>query len=366
MKIAFIAPRYHTNQTSLVRYLVESNHKVSFYVLTIGQNEDHTSLKPILINLSNAIKFIKLLIKANNPLFDYRYGLPSISELLRFKSSKYDLIIIRDPMNLISLSYILWAKIIGVRVILYIQREVHQKGSFNIKEIIEKFFIKIFNTQCISPCLGNVKFKKTNNKINYLPFCLHANYYTKKWFLNDKINILTIGKFIGRKNHLLLIRALSKIKINNNFRLTIIGECSTSEHFKNLEKIRREIEISGLDIEILINLNPNNVKDMYKSHDLFVLPSVNEPASVSNLEAMAYGLPVITTDSNNTSCYTQHEYNGYIIKSNDIESLQEKIEFFLSHKSTLIQFGNNSLVLVKNKYNPDINYKNYFEHTINY
>ena len=44
------------------------------------------------------------------------------------------------------------------------------------------------------------------------------------------INILTIGKFISRKKHLLLIRALSMIKSKNNFQLTIIGECSSKEH----------------------------------------------------------------------------------------------------------------------------------------
>ena len=254
MKIAFLAPRYHTNQISLVRYLVESGHKVNFHVIRISQSEDHTFIKPMLINLNIAIKFIKLFLKNNNPLFDYRYGLPSISELLKFKSNKYDLAIIRDPINLMGLSYILWSKIIGVKIILYIQREVHKKNTFNIIEIIEKFFIKILNTHCISPCLGNTKFKKNNNKITYLPFCLHANNYAKEWFLNDKINILTIGKFINRKNHSLLIRALSMIKINNNFKLTIIGECSNSEHFNNLKKIKREIKCFKIKKKIFIEL----------------------------------------------------------------------------------------------------------------
>jgi len=365
MNIAFLSPRYHTNQISLVKYLLKSKHQVSFYALRIGQSEDHLSIKPTLINLNYCIKIIKIFFKSNNPLFDYRYGLPSISELLKFKSNKFDLFIIRDPINLISLAYFFWAKLIGVKIILYIQREVYKKNSFKIIELIEKIFLIIFKVECISPCLGNIKYKKFSSKINYLPFCLPVRNYKKKWFLNNKINILTIGKFINRKNHLLLINALSLIKNKNNFQLTIIGECSSNEHLINLKKIKREIKLSGLKINIWTNVKPKNIKNFYKEHDLFVLPSVNEPASISNLEAMAYGLPVITTDTNNTSCYTEHGRNGFIVKSNNLKNLRQKIEFLIHNKSKLMQYGEKSISLVKQKYNPDINYKKYFEQKIN-
>jgi glycosyltransferase involved in cell wall biosynthesis len=365
MNIAFLSPRYHTNQISLVKYLLRSKNQVTFYVLRIGQSEDHLSLKPTLINLNYFCKIIKIFFKSNNPLFDYRYGLPSINELLKFKSNRFDLIIIRDPINLISLSYFLWAKLIGVKIILYIQKEIYKKKSFKIKEIIERIFLAIFKVECFSPCLGNSKYKKIISKITYLPFCLPVSNYKKKWFLNNKINILTIGKFINRKNHLLLIRALSLIKNKNKFQLTIIGECSSEEHFIYLKKIKKEIKLSGLDINIWINIRPKDIKDFYKEHDLFVLPSVNEPASISNLEAMAYGLPVITTDTNNTSCYTEHGGNGFIVKSNNLENLREKIEFLILNKNKLMQFGKKSISLVKQKYNPNVNYKKYFERKLN-
>ena len=113
----------------------------------------------------------------------------------------------------------------------------------------------------------------------------------------------------------------------------------------------------GLKFNILVNNKPSAVQKLYKNHDLFVLPSVNEPASISNLEAMAYGLPVITTDSNNTSCYTEDGENGYIVKSNDIEDLFEKLKQLILNKSQIIKFGNKSRTVVKEKYNPNINYK---------
>ena len=72
-------------------------------------------------------------------------------------------------------------------------------------------FIKASNNRCISPCLGNLKYKNYSTKTTYLPFCLPVNSTKKKWYSNNMINILTIGKFISRKKHLLLIRDLSMI-----------------------------------------------------------------------------------------------------------------------------------------------------------
>ena len=52
IKIAFLAPRFHTNQIALVKYLLKSKNQVSFYVTRIGKSEDHSSIKPKIISLN--------------------------------------------------------------------------------------------------------------------------------------------------------------------------------------------------------------------------------------------------------------------------------------------------------------------------
>ena len=361
MKIVFLAPRYHTNQISLVEYLQRSKNLVFFYVTRIGHSEDHSLLKPHIIKINFISKLISFFIRSKNHLFNYNYGIPSIKEMVNFISNKYELIIIRDPISLMGLTYFFLAKLSGTKIIFYFQKEVHNKNSFKIKDIVLRLFIMIFNEKCISPCLGNIKYKKLIKKIKYLPFCLPIIIYKKIWFLNDRVNILTVGKFTNRKNHLLLIRALLMLKVKTNFQTTIVGECTTAEHLIYLKKVKKDVQKSGLNINILINITPKVIKKLYRKHDLFVLPSVNEPASISNLEAMAHGLPVITTDTNKTSCYTEHGINGFIVKSNNVENLSKKIEFLLNNKTKLKKFGNKSFDIVKKKNNPKIIYRKYFE-----
>jgi len=361
MKIALLAPRYHTNQISLVKFLLKNKHDVVFFVTRKGKSEDHSLLKPTVINLSVISKFVKFFFKSKNVLFDYNFGIPSIKELWKFQSNRFDLLIIRDPLNLVGLIYLIWSKLIGIKVILYVQREVYRKKNFfSIKQILESFLSNLLKSKIISPCLGNPKNVISDNKMIYLPFCLPAS-KKKKWFLNNEINILTIGKFVPRKKHLLLIRALSMIKVKNNFKLTIIGECTTKEHRVYLKQLKEEIKLRDLKVNILINVNPANVKKIFKKNDLFVLPSVKEPASVSNLEAMSFGLAVITTDTNQTSCYTEHGINGFKIKSNNIEDLVQKLELLLNNKVKLKKFGRSNLNIMQKKYNPEIVYKKFFE-----
>jgi len=109
---------------------------------------------------------------------------------------------------------------------------------------------------------------------------------------NDTFNVLCVSRLIERKGIHFLLDAWKKlIEKNQNSKLFIVGEGDMKTVL--LEKSEK------LGITNSVNFTGRLVHektiDMYKKADVFVLPSMNEGMSNTILEAMACGLPIVST-----------------------------------------------------------------------
>lgn len=114
-------------------------------------------------------------------------------------------------------------------------------------------------------------------------------FYNTK-FEGERNNIVTTGRLVPQKNHKLLIRAFASIADRVADDLIIYGEGALRSELKAL--------ISELHMEKRIFL-PGSIKDVaetIKSAKLFVLSSDYEGMPNSLMEAMALGIPCISTD----------------------------------------------------------------------
>ena len=98
------------------------------------------------------------------------------------------------------------------------------------------------------------------------------------------------------------------------------------------------------------------MEQQYECADLFVIPSTGEPASISQLEAMAFSIPVICSDTNGTACYVENGQNGYQFEDQNADSLQACIEIFLKNPSKINDMGRNSSQYLKQ----NCQFKNYY------
>ncbi len=94
----------------------------------------------------------------------------------------------------------------------------------------------------------------------------------------------------------------------------------------------------------------------YARHDVYVLPSYDEPAAVSHLEAMAHGLPVICSDSNGKKYYIEEGEMGYVFRSQDSDDLTEKLHEVIRDREKLVQMGERCYDFVESDLDPDIYY----------
>lgn len=130
--------------------------------------------------------------------------------------------------------------------------------------------------------------------------------------------ILSVGQFIPRKGYDLLLNACEKIP--KTIGVYIVGGEPTEEYLS----IQRELNLTNVHFEGF--KRKNDLAEYYKAADLFVLPTREDIWGLVINEAMAYGLPVVTTDK----CVAGVEMirdgeNGYIVPVDNIEKLTEAI-----------------------------------------
>ena len=135
---------------------------------------------------------------------------------------------------------------------------------------------------------------------------------------SEKHVVLAIGQFIHRKGFDVLLKAAAAL--GEEVGIYIIGGVPTDAYLK----LRNELMLQNVHF---LDFQPKDRLALcYKAADLFVLPTREDIWGLVINEAMAYGLPVITTDR----CVAGLELvedgvNGYIVPVGDVDALAEKI-----------------------------------------
>jgi glycosyltransferase involved in cell wall biosynthesis len=176
--------------------------------------------------------------------------------------------------------------------------------------------------------------------IHWIPFTLpesftdKPNMYVEKSD-QSKFQFVTIGKFVERKNILMMVEVFSKNQKfkDSNCELIIIGECTTLEHRLLLQKLEQLLQSCGVanKIKVLRNLNHEEVQKILRKSQVFLLQSTKEPASISILEAMGNANVLILNPKSGTASYPGDNY-GSFASSTQLE-LNDCIERVLTDKA---------------------------------
>ena len=150
--------------------------------------------------------------------------------------------------------------------------------------------------------------------------------------------ILSIGQFIPRKGFDVLMQAAARGIPNAD--IFIVGGEPTEEYLQ----MCRELKLTN--IHFVGFMKKDKLAEVYRAADLFVLPTREDIWGLVINEAMAYGLPVITTNR----CVAGLELvedgvNGYIVPVEDEKALAEKISAVLA--SDLAAMGAASLKKIR-------------------
>lgn len=358
MHFLYTASRFHTNQHYPAMAMLDAGHEVTFLVLGRGQSETYEALDPVVLGRSRVFEVIRRAASLFPGIgFSDVGGVPPVGRFWKeVRARRPSAIVVRSPGSAYGLLAVLVAKLVGARLILYSQTPKHGRTKWS-GSVLRRSFVWATSASWFTSVLGDPGISEAMGEgASYVPFVAPPQTASEDrvWFAGDCVNLLTIGKFVRRKNHCLFLEAVAELSRDYRIRATIVGECSTVGHRAELERIREHRQRLGLAEDVAIELNKPfpEVQALYPLHDVFVLASRDEPAAISHLEAMAHSLPVVCSDSNGTSCYIRPGDNGFVFRTDDLDDLVACLAKLLADREKLVAMGRRSYQLVESEHAP--------------
>ena len=141
--------------------------------------------------------------------------------------------------------------------------------------------------------------------------------------------------------------------------MTLVGEATNRFQKEYCEQVRQYVREHHMEDMAVVktNIARRDMEREYLAADLYVIPSTLEMASVSQLEAMSYSLPVIVSDTNGTACYVEEGVTGLWFQDCREEDLLEKMDEMLKNRNRMLQMGAAGYRAVAEKYN----FETYYE-----
>ncbi|MBI5098981.1 MAG: glycosyltransferase family 4 protein [Nitrospirae bacterium] len=137
--------------------------------------------------------------------------------------------------------------------------------------------------------------------------------------------VLFVGSGFERKGVEYLIKAVESMPVSVS--TLIVGKGGHRGAFKQ----RQNIILCGTQ---------KDIHKYYAAADIFVFPTIYEPFGNVHLEALASGLPVITTINSGAAEIVKDGVHGFVIKEpEDVRTIAEKIQFFLDNKDKLVSMS---------------------------
>ena len=128
--------------------------------------------------------------------------------------------------------------------------------------------------------------------------------------------ILThISNFRPLKRIMDVISIFEGVQLKIKSKLMMVGE--GPEKKRAIQYVNEK----GLEEQVLFLGNSNEIDKILCYSDLFLLPSEKESFGLSALEAMAHGVPIISSDAGGIPEVNKHGKTGYLSKIGDTESM---------------------------------------------
>lgn len=280
--------------------------------------------------------FLQFLIKFFNLLF-FEKSLKIVHVHTSYKGSFFRKAVI-----------ICLAKLCGKKVIFHLHGSKFNEFYEDTPGFIKKFISFILNISDLILVLSKqwkidiaAKCSNKNIEILYNPALVRDKVDKNN---SEEINVLFMGLMGERKGVFDIIEAAKYIQ-NPNIKIYLYGD-------GEVEKVKSLVNENYLQDKILIGgwISGDKIDKAYKKANIYILPSYNEGLPMSILEAMSYGIPVISTVIGGIPDAVTDNVNGFLIQPGDYKALAKKINILADNENLRQEMGSQGHRIAKEKF----------------
>ena len=178
-----------------------------------------------------------------------------------------------------------------------------------------------------------IPFGTDEKKVKIVPYGVDTSRFMKKNFddMNEKVKFIFVGKIDRRKGIQHLLPAFEKLD-SEKAELILVGRYNENDSLIREYSKRLNIKFMGF-------VTQDVVAKMYRTSDVFVLPSLGEGLAQVGIEAMSSGLPIIVTENSGVNDLIKTGKEGMIIPVSDTNALYEAMKWFVDNKSEISKMG---------------------------
>jgi len=176
-------------------------------------------------------------------------------------------------------------------------------------------------------------------------------------YIGDEKNIISIGRLEPQKNNALLIKAFSQI--SDEYPENKLVFYGSGSQLGDLHKLSKDLNISS---KIIFAGDTKNVPEALKHCSLFVLSSDYEGLPNALMEAMAVGVPCISTDcpSGGPKELIENGKDGILIDVGSLHELTEALTLLMNDKEKCLKLGEKARIKAL-KFRPEEIYSQWYD-----
>ncbi len=211
----------------------------------------------------------------------------------------------------------------GAEFKMFYDLEASKTTKFIIRFILNRMAVIIVLSPQWAEIMSNISENKNIVKI-YNPIQVDIKHSEAP--VKENYTLLFLGRFGKRKGIFDLLKAFSDVhKRVPNIELL----CGGDGDLAGVEQMAKEL-LLGDRVHILGWVTGEAKIDLFSTADIYILPTYNEGLPMGILEAMASGLPVVSTPVGGIPDAIEDGVEGFLIQPGDVDALAEAIEKLLT------------------------------------